>query len=336
MKISDRWTTIIRTAFPIWVVWVAVVILIGFQEDVAAAEKASIFLLENVEIDSPTIHLGKIARIGSPDGQLIRQLNEVVIAKAPLPSRYRIIETGYVQLRLKQNGFDIAAFDLHGSQHVKVTRSHTDIGKVEIEKIVSDYLNHDALKGNPAANVKSLRVPDSIILSRGNITYRVVPPRNTDFLGKIPLFIQFYVDGELQKKVWATATIEMLVDVVIAKRPLRKHKSISEDDIELQQMDLAELPGNVITDPQALIGKRTRNAIGSKTVLRTDLIELPPLINRGDVVVIIAESSGLRVTALGKAKRRGRLGERIPVENFDSKKILHALVIDSRTVRVEF
>ena len=103
MKISDRWSTIIRTAFRIWVVWVAVIIQIGFQEDVAAAEKASIFLLENVEIDSPTIHLGKIARIGSPDGQLIRQLNEIVIAKAPLPSRYRIIETGYVQLRLKQN-----------------------------------------------------------------------------------------------------------------------------------------------------------------------------------------------------------------------------------------
>ena len=244
-----------------------------------------------------------------------------MIAKAPLPGRYRIIDAGYVQLRLKQNGFDITAFDLQGSQHVKVTRSHIDIDKAEIEKIVSDYLYHDALKGNPAAKFKSLRVPDGIVLSKGHITYQVVPPGNTNFLGKIPLFIQFYVDGKIRKKVWATATIEMLVDVVVAKNPLRKHKPISEDDIELQQMDLAKLPSNVITDPQALIGKRTRMAIGSKTVLRTDLIELPPLINRGDVVVIIAESRGLRVTALGKAKRRGRLGERIPVENFDSKKM---------------
>ena len=89
-------------------------------------------------------------------------------------------------------------------------------------------------------------------------------------------------------------------------------------------------------DPDAVIGKRTRRAIGALTPLRADSIELPPLVKRGDLVVIMAESENLKITTLGQVKKKGRLGERIPVVNLDSKKVLHAVVIDANTVKVDF
>ena len=92
----------------------------------------------------------------------------------------------------------------------------------------------------------------------------------------------------------------------------------------------------MITDPETVLGKRTKRAIGAKKVLRTDLVEFPPLVKRGDVVVIIVETSGLKITALGQVKKKGRLGESIPVMNYDSKKILYARVLDSSTVKVDF
>jgi flagella basal body P-ring formation protein FlgA len=124
--------------------------------------------------------------------------------------------------------------------------------------------------------------------------------------------------------------------VVVTRKPLGRHKPITEDDIELQTMDLSDLPGGVITDPGAVLGKRTRRAVGAQIPLRADLVELPPLVKRGDLVVIVAESNGLKITTLGQVKKRGRLGERIPVVNMDSKKILYARVIDSNTVKVDF
>ena len=57
---------------------------------------------------------------------------------------------------------------------------------------------------------------------------------------------------------------------------------------------------------------------------------------RGDVVVIIAETAGFKITALGQVKKKGRLGERIPVTNFDSNKLLYGRVLDANTVKVEF
>ena len=101
-------------------------------------------------------------------------------------------------------------------------------------------------------------------------------------------------------------------------------------------MDLADLPANVLSDPEAAIGKRTKRALGAQMPLRADSIELPPLVKRGDLVTIIAESNKLKITTLGQVKRKGRLGERIPVVNLDSKKLLHATVVDANTVKVEF
>jgi flagella basal body P-ring formation protein FlgA len=101
-------------------------------------------------------------------------------------------------------------------------------------------------------------------------------------------------------------------------------------------MDLSGVPDGVVTDLGAVLGKRTRRAIGARTPLRADLIELPPLVKRGDLVMIVAETNGLKITTLGQVKKRGRLGERIPVINMDSKKILYARVIDSNTVKVDF
>jgi flagella basal body P-ring formation protein FlgA len=91
-----------------------------------------------------------------------------------------------------------------------------------------------------------------------------------------------------------------------------------------------------VTTYEEVLGKRTKRAINTDEVLRTDHIELPPLVKRGDVVSIIAESDGLRITALGEVKKKGCRGERIRVLNLDSKKCIYACVLDSKTVRVDF
>jgi flagella basal body P-ring formation protein FlgA len=315
---------------------IAAIVFTVFVSHGAAGVVTSITLLEAVEVDGPLIYLGQIARFDGQDAQLIQQLKDISVGKAPLPSRSRIVETDFIKLRLRQNGINLATLNLNGSRRVKITRSFIEIVGAEMEKIISDYLYQEALRGESSAKVKNMRVPDRLILPKGSITYQVVPPKNSNFLGKISLSIQFHVDGKLLKKVWVTATVELFVDVLVAKHPLGKHKPIGEDDLELRRMDLAQLPLNVIFNSQDVVGKRTRQSIGPGTPLRTDMIELPPIIQRGDVVVVVVESKGLRITAMGKARRRGRLGERIPVENLDSKKILYARIIDSRTVRLEY
>jgi flagella basal body P-ring formation protein FlgA len=85
-----------------------------------------------------------------------------------------------------------------------------------------------------------------------------------------------------------------------------------------------------------LIGKRTRRPVDAGTVLRQELVELPPIVKNGDRVRIIAETAGLRISALGQVKQKGCQGELIQVMNLDSNKVIHARVVDAQTVRIEF
>ena len=301
-----------------------------------AADLTRIRILPNVRINDEDILLGRIAGIEGHDPLMVQKLSSIVIARAPLPGASRTVEKQAFIMRLKQNGIDLTQLALNIPAQVVVTRNYIEISREKIKRLVSDYIQKTILKDHADGSIKDIQVADSIQLPDGRITFKVIPPRNSDLLGKIPFSVHFDVNGKFYKRVWATATVEVLAEVVITKKPVGRHKPITEDDIELLKMDLAKLPSGVITDTEAVLGKRTRRAIGAKTVLRADLVEFPPLVKRGDVVVIIAESSGLKITALGEAKKKGRLGESIPVMNYDSKKILYGRVLDSNTVVVDF
>jgi flagella basal body P-ring formation protein FlgA len=307
-----------------------------FIREIDAADLTRISILPNVQIDGDDILLGKIAGIEGHDPLLTQKLSSIVVGRVPLPGESRTLAIKTFKSRLKQNGINLSQLALHIPAKVVVTRNYIEISREKIKTLVSNYILKNIIKDNADGSIKDIEVADSLQLPKGRITFKVISPRNRDLLGKIPFSVHFDVNGKFYKRVWATATVEMLAKVVITKKPVGRHKPITEDDIELLKMDLAKLPSGVITDPEAVLGKRTKRAIGAKTVLRTDLVELPPLVKRGDVVVIIAESSGLKITALGEVKKKGRLGESIPVMNYDSKKILYGQVLDSSTVKVEF
>jgi flagella basal body P-ring formation protein FlgA len=336
MKTLNRKFQAYRHLFP---VIIFLLVFFGVPEifrKIDAAELIRIRVLPNVQINGEDILLGKIAGIEGHDRLLVQKLSSIVVARAPLPGESRTLEKKAFKLRLKQNGINLSQLALHIPAKVVVTRNYIEISRDKIKMLVSDYIQKNIIKDNADGSIKDIRVADSLQLPNGRITFKVIPPRNRDLLGKIPFSVHFDVNGKFYKRVWATATVEVLAEVVITKKPLGRHKPITEDDIELLKMDLAKLPSGVITDPEAVLGKRTKRAIGAKTVLRADQVELPPLVKRGDVVVIIAESGGLKITAMGQVKKKGRLGESIPVMNYDSKKILYGRVLDSSTVKVEF
>jgi flagella basal body P-ring formation protein FlgA len=314
----------------------SVAVLLAWPSAPDATPTAVIRIHDRVEIDSTEVLLGQIAVIEGGDTRWIQQLKGIVIGRAPLPGKARQYDQRYLKMRLKQHHVDLSTVILEVPQMVEVARSAVRIEEHEIKQIVSDFIMRNVDHDSRTVRIKEIRTPKSVFLSKGRVAYKVAAPRSRELMGKCSIAIDFSVNGHSQKKVWATAVVEVLGPVVVTRKPLGRHKPITEDDIELTTMDLSDLPSSVITDPGAVLGKRTRRAVGAQIPLRADLIELPPLVKRGDMVVIIAQSNGLKITTLGQVKKKGRLGERIPVVNLDSKKILHARVIDSNTVKVDF
>jgi len=308
----------------------------GISVHIFAAGINTVRVFERSEIKYDRIRLGEIAEIKGADPALLKKLRDIVIGKAPLPGKSRRIDEDYIRIRLKQNGIDLSQIRLRVPIKAEVSRSFIEISKEKIEKIVLGSVYGLIPWEKDQVRIKKICVSNSALLPEGNITYKVVPPRNTDFLGNVPLSVLFKVNRRFEKKIWATVNIEVLTEMVVTKRPLRRYHMITEDDIHLKKMDLSKVKSNAVTTYEEVLGKRTKRAIKTGEVLRTDHIELPPLVKRGDVVSIIAETDGLRITALGEVRKKGCRGERIKVLNLDSKKCIYAHVLDSNTVRVDF
>ncbi|MDY6949938.1 MAG: flagellar basal body P-ring formation chaperone FlgA [Thermodesulfobacteriota bacterium] len=301
-----------------------------------AATAHRVEILETVEVTQESIRLGDIADIEGADLHLIERMEAIVIGQAPLPGDCRRIDQSYLKLRLKQNGIDASQITFHAPQTITVTRGCLEISKKKIEEMVLAYIYGKLPWEKERVRVKHVHVSSNALLPQGDVTYRVMPPKSIDFLRTIPLSVLFNINGKRVKRVWATVKLAVLTDVVLTKRPLRRRQLITEDDIHLKTIDLTKAQSNVLTNPQEVLGKRAKRPISGNVVLTSDHIELPPLVRRGDVVVIVAESDGLKITALGEVCKRGCQGARIRVKNLDSKKAIYARVIDSNTVHVDF
>ena len=59
------------------------------------------------------------------------------------------------------------------------------------------------------------------------------------------------------------------------------------------------------------------------------------LVHRGDEVVILASIGGLQVRVKGKALKDAALGERLPVRNTNSKRIVEGTAIEAGVVSVQ-
>jgi flagella basal body P-ring formation protein FlgA len=218
----------------------------------------------------------------------------------------------------------------------KPAKPDTVIAPAAVNAAVKAFIMRRAPWKPDQLKITRLTFDQELTVPSGDIGYRVTAPKHTDWLGPIPFCVHILVDGREALKVHAPATIEVWSDVVLTVKPLGKYQPIEADDIIVKKMNLARVPANVVVRADQVLGLRARHSIAANCLLRNDQIESLPVIRRGDVVQMIAESDVLKVAAKGMAKENGAVGERIRVMNLRSRKIIYAQVLNEQTVQVEF
>jgi flagellar basal body P-ring formation protein FlgA len=291
---------------------------------------------EQVEVDGAEVALGQLAVIAGDDTVLTRQLQDIVVGRAPLPGNSRTVSRDYIALRIRQSGVDPDAILMHMPERVTLVRRAVTISATDLEMLVREYVvAHPPFQGADMA-ITSVHLPGDIMLPTGDVQHEMQYLPQSRPSGTLPVNIFFSIDGVLVKRVMATVKVVLMKDVPVTKHPIARYQVIQRDDLMLQTMDMTDLPANTVLSFDEIEGQRARRNIGPQTVLRTDQFEFPPVVKRGDRVIILAESSGLRITTLGEVQNAAKVGERVRVVNLDSDKTLLARVIDARTVQVEF
>jgi flagellar basal body P-ring formation protein FlgA len=293
-------------------------------------------VVKNVEVAGENIILADMVSIDGDDNALIAKLEAIFMGEAPLPGKTRRFTCKDIEVKLKKNDIDLSRIKISGAQDVEVIRGFTKVTEEQIENIVTKELPYVLNMDSNEIFIKEIKAANGIILPKGHYTYTVAPSKNADLTSKFPVSVIFDVNGQFTKKVYVTVQIERYVDVVVTKRIIPKNQIIDESDLEVKKMNSGDLPANYISDTLDAVGNKLKRNAEKGFVLRSDFIDIPPAIQRNDVVLMVAESNYFKIVTLGEAKEKGYKGDRIKVVNLESNNEVYAWVIDSKSVKVGF
>ncbi len=291
---------------------------------------------KDVSITGEQILLGQVARIESPDKQTTAKLSKIIICKAPALGESKWIDAGLVRLRLKQNSIYQRIFRITFNEPVRVTRLYLVLSPEKIRVKVRAFLKR-ALAALPAnASVKVVQLPGKIRIPKGGVSLEVRKPKHVQLRGKFPLMVAVQVNGKTVKQLRVMAEVKLWARAVVTTRPLGKRQPITPDVVSLRKVNVTRCSRGFFTSLRQVMGMRSRSAFPVNSILNPTMLEVVPVVHRGDVVKMVAESRNLKITVPGICKEAGAPGQRIKVTNLQSRKDVYAEVIDSATVKVSF
>jgi flagella basal body P-ring formation protein FlgA len=317
------------------IIWISGVLLLLCSWTSWGAD-LHIIVQQGAMVQGPEITIGDLAEVQGADPSIVEKVKRIVIGQAPPAGEDRFLPGGYIYTRLKQYGFDPQTLEIQVPEKIQVTRVSQRIEARAIEAAVRKALKAQMAWDPEKTTIREIRGLESVILPPGPVHYEVSFPNSTDFLGPTSFSITFRVHGNVEKQMYGTAYIEVLLEVVTLTRPIAKDELIEAGDIRLKRVNLAQIPRGVITNAEEVIGRRAKRPLQMNAMIRTYEIETLSLMQRGDQVIILVESPLLKITAMGEALERGNRGETIRVRNLSSQKELRAVVVDGKTVRVTF
>ncbi len=181
-------------------------------------------------------------------------------------------------------------------------------------------------------------------------TFRIEPkpgeiPRGAQFnlqwigvprLGSNVAILKVYYKNRPIRTLRIWGFVELELPVVVASRPIPKGHIITPEDVHLEKRRISGTYQGLITNLEQAIGKETKISLRAGQVLTSYNLKIPPLIKKGQMVVIVARGKNFVVKAKGIALQDGNLNQMIRVKNIQSKKVVWGKVISPEEVEVSF
>ncbi|GEM_PF-602106 len=291
---------------------------------------------EKAAVDSDRIYLGDVARINGGDRKLRRRLSGLYLCPAPPLGESKAIDAGLVIRRLKQKGICPAGCGIDFKRPVKATRRYQSADPKLIRAAVMTFVRRRLAGTGARVKIGSIQIPKTVRLPRGRVTLAVQRPGRVQLRGRTPLQVRIAVNGRLVRQIRVVADVRLFAMAVVSTRPLGRRQPITGELVALRQVEVTRCGRNYYTALEQVLGMRTRSALAVDTILAPSLLEVIPVVHRGDVVRMVAESGGLRIITRGICREEGAPGQRIRVTNAKSRKEVFAEVVDSDTVKVSF
>ena len=307
---------------------------------------AEFHVRESCRAESAVVRLGDVADILATDQGQREQLAAIELFPSPAGTQRRAVSVRQIQDALALRGINLAQHRFSGASQITVERAS--------ERISSKRSRLTAAQSKAANQLVRAAMLAYLNVRAGGeqpweVTFDLADEQASAVLGsqqrpQISGGIAPWV-GLQQFKVLTTtaqgpatfnlqAQVVLRPSVVVAVRPIAAGARITPADVQLQISQSESINEAFCQQLDQVLGQEALGAIAAGTVLEKSALRPPLLVKRGELVTIIARSSGVRVTTRGKSRDDGSHGEVVEIEPLGSKDKLLARVSGAQQVEV--
>lgn len=275
-------------------------------------------------------HIARIEGFSAPERE---RIGAIYIAYAPQPGESLQIPGERVRSLIASYSPDIR---VEGPETVRVTRGHALISKEQLRDmfvaavIRQTGLSSERVKVPAISPDEDIRIPDGD--SRVNLEFS---PGET-FRRRATARLTITVNRRPWKSLFITGNIELYGPAVKVSRAIKRGERIEAGDLIVEDVNLAQQPDSLITNPRDVLGMEALTALKAGQVLTETQVQAPVLVNRGDMVTLVVRMPNMTVTARGVAQQAGRRKQAIKVLNIASNKVVYGQVLSAREVQIAY
>jgi flagella basal body P-ring formation protein FlgA len=308
------------------------------RSDRTAGEPSmTVSLRAESNVRGPEIRLGDIAEIHGRDGGQVDRLRAIEVARAPLPGLTRTLDAAYLKARLRLANVDLATLALDVPSVISVTTASQQVSGADLVAAAREYLLATRSEEATRLSIQPTgAAPPKLIVPAGQLELKVRTRSGAEAgLGTVSVTVEAWVDGTLARSLSVPVRVGLQSEVVVAARPITRGGLLDAEDVRVERRELiaGQDPVRVV---DAVLGLRAVRGIAVGEPIQMSLVEQPPLVRRGDIVLLTTEGRGLRAVTQGEAKEDGKEGQVIRVRNLHSNREVYGQVDAERSVRVPF
>ena len=138
------------------------------------------------------------------------------------------------------------------------------------------------------------------------------------------------------ERVVVQARIRRPTAIAVAAREIARGEEIRREDLRLETQHASRALRGAAADPDRIVGLRARRRIVRGAPIRSNWLEVIPVISKGDRVRLLYSVGDLVIESTGRAEEDAAHGETLRAVNLDSKKRIVGRVERPGVIRVDF
>jgi len=296
----------------------------------ASAAAVTVAVKAETKVRGPWLNLGDIAEVSGDSKERVKMLKDLNLGDAPAPGTTWLMTPALLEPKLAAAKADFSDITWSVPSNFKISTSGQRVSGRQVSEIAQAYLARISV----GANLSLVDLPEDFQAPEGKL--ELVPELYGSIHYNYPTVVNVAVraDGAGFAKIPVQFEVKRYLDVVVAAVNLNAGDILSEQSLRLEKMDAGKLVAGYVTELKKVVGLQLRYPLAPGSVLSERSVMRPIVVQRGEVVKVLAKIGELEIAANGVALSGGAVGDVIRVQNSNTKKIMTGRVREDKSVLV--